>query len=312
MANYKTYNDIITDVLDKFSETSAVFGDETQTSARRFITQKEFEIYSARKWPFMQKQGTITTVASTGSYVLATDYSYGSIYDVIDSTNQQRITRVQARDIDTNYAGLTTTGNPTFYYLDGYGDQTTTLTGSIDPAASTTVTGVGTLFLTELEVGDRITVTGETRIVTAIASNTSLTVNTAFSNNANDTSPDKVVSNVQKIGFYPLPSDAFTITYRYFRDPIPTDISTNANNDYVEPILPRRYRGMLVDAVLEELLQKDTNALADRVNAKFQIMLNRMIQDYSGDYDYTPKRRSSDEIVTSFSPARLPNNFPQS
>lgn len=74
------------------------------------------------------------------------------------------------------------------------GASTSVLTGSIDPAASTTVTGVGTLFTTELVVGDRITVTGETRTVTAIASNTSLTVDTAFSDNANDTSPDKLAA----------------------------------------------------------------------------------------------------------------------
>ena len=62
------------------------------------------------------------------------------------------------------------------------------LTGSIDPAASTTVTGVGTAFTTELAVGDQITVSGETRTISAIASDTSLTVSAAFSNNANDTS----------------------------------------------------------------------------------------------------------------------------
>ncbi len=62
------------------------------------------------------------------------------------------------------------------------------LTGSIDPAASTTVTGVGTAFTTELIVGDQITVSGETRTISAIASDTSLTVSSAFSNNANDTS----------------------------------------------------------------------------------------------------------------------------
>ncbi|MFA6076858.1 MAG: tail fiber domain-containing protein [Candidatus Paceibacterota bacterium] len=72
------------------------------------------------------------------------------------------------------------------------GTATSVLTGSIDPAASTTVPGVNTLFTTELVVGDRITVTGETRTVTAIASDTSLTVDTAFSNNNNDTSPDKL------------------------------------------------------------------------------------------------------------------------
>ena len=64
------------------------------------------------------------------------------------------------------------------------------LTGTIDPAASTTVPGVGTKFLTEISVGDEILVTGETRTVSAIASNTSLTVSAAFSNNSNDTSPE--------------------------------------------------------------------------------------------------------------------------
>lgn len=69
---------------------------------------------------------------------------------------------------------------------------TTVITGSIDPAASTSVTGVSTIFTKELQVGDKITVTGETRTITAIASDTSLTVDTAFSNNANDTSVDRL------------------------------------------------------------------------------------------------------------------------
>ena len=67
---------------------------------------------------------------------------------------------------------------------------TFTLTGSIDPAASTTVTGVSTLFLTEISIGDEIVVSSETRTVTAIASDTSLEVSVAFSDNSNDTAPD--------------------------------------------------------------------------------------------------------------------------
>ena len=65
-----------------------------------------------------------------------------------------------------------------------------TLTGSIDPTASTTVVGVGTKFLTELSIGDEIVVSSETRIVTAIATNLSLTVSVATTNTANDASPD--------------------------------------------------------------------------------------------------------------------------
>ena len=65
-----------------------------------------------------------------------------------------------------------------------------TLTGSIDPTASTTVTGSGTKFLTELSIGDEIVVSSETRIVTAIASDTSLTVSVATTDTANDATPD--------------------------------------------------------------------------------------------------------------------------
>ena len=67
---------------------------------------------------------------------------------------------------------------------------TTTLTGSIDPAASVIVPGSGTAFLTEVSIGDELVVSGETRIVTDIISDTSLTVSVAFSNNSNDATPD--------------------------------------------------------------------------------------------------------------------------
>ena len=67
---------------------------------------------------------------------------------------------------------------------------TFTLTGSIDPTASTTVTGSGTAFLTELSIGEEIVVSSETRIVTAIASDTSLTVSVATTDTANDATPD--------------------------------------------------------------------------------------------------------------------------
>ncbi len=66
------------------------------------------------------------------------------------------------------------------------------LTGDIDTDGTTTVIGVGTAFLTELIPGDRIEIDSdleELRTVTAIASDTSLTILEAFSNQSNDTTP---------------------------------------------------------------------------------------------------------------------------
>jgi len=68
-------------------------------------------------------------------------------------------------------------------------EDETVLTGTIDPTASTAVVGVGTLFSTEVAVGDFLVVSGETRVVTVVTDNTNLTVDNAFSDNANDTSP---------------------------------------------------------------------------------------------------------------------------
>ena len=69
---------------------------------------------------------------------------------------------------------------------------TFTLTGSINPTGTnTTVPGSGTAFLSELSIGDEILVTGETRIVNAITSDTAATVSAAWGSDlADDTSPD--------------------------------------------------------------------------------------------------------------------------
>jgi len=78
----------------------------------------------------------------------------------------------------------------------------TAITGSINATASTTVTGVGTAFTTEVAVGDRLvlydgTNPAETRKVTAINSNTELIVDSAYTNLGNDTSP--VIQNTRTI-----------------------------------------------------------------------------------------------------------------
>lgn len=75
----------------------------------------------------------------------------------------------------------------------------TGITGSIDATASTAVVGVGTLFNTELAIGDRLIVSGEVRKVDSITDNLNLTVDAAFTDTANDTSPEKVSATAANI-----------------------------------------------------------------------------------------------------------------
>lgn len=74
--------------------------------------------------------------------------------------------------------------------LDVQGDGLFAITGSINPTASTAVVGVGTDFVNELKPGYELTVSGETRTIRSITNATNLVVDIAFSDNANDTSPD--------------------------------------------------------------------------------------------------------------------------
>ena len=66
----------------------------------------------------------------------------------------------------------------------------THITGNINPTASATVSGVSTVFTTQAKVGDKLVVSGETRTITAIASDTSLTVDVALTDTADDASPE--------------------------------------------------------------------------------------------------------------------------
>ncbi|MGR3174478.1 MAG: flagellar hook-basal body complex protein [Candidatus Scalindua sp.] len=135
--------------------------------------------------------GTATTRVLTGTYTTdgsttatTADTSDIQIGDKISLGGEIRkvVSLVANTSITVDSAFTTSTA----YVAPAAG--TGVLTGSIDPAASSTVTGVGTLFTSELAVGDMITVSGETRTITAIASNTSLTVSTDFTDNVIDTS----------------------------------------------------------------------------------------------------------------------------
>ena len=239
MANLSTYEDIIADIKDKFGRKSAAFGSDTDTSIRKWIGQFEGRIYGKKNWPFLKATGTITTADGTQDYSLASDYDFGSLYSVRDTTNNNPLGMIIPEDYDYFDPDSSEEGTPFFYFLWGVDDD-----------------------------------------------------------------------YVQEISFYPIPGGTYTIKYRYTKDPTPTDIETDTSNDSESPILPQKYRMGLVDAVLEELLQKDTNPNADRVNIKFQQLLLDMIADYAKEPAYRARMKSTDSYRHDNGSPRLPNNYP--
>jgi trimeric autotransporter adhesin len=83
----------------------------------------------------------------------------------------------------TIYGNQTTTANQILQSSSSLikANASTSLSGTGATASNTTLTGTTTYFLSQLQIGDRITVNAQTRTVIAIATNTSLTVDTAFS-----------------------------------------------------------------------------------------------------------------------------------
>tara|TARA_R100000900_G_scaffold145264_2_gene130657 strand:- start:225 stop:740 length:516 start_codon:yes stop_codon:yes gene_type:complete len=69
---------------------------------------------------------------------------------------------------------------------------TFTLTGSIDvTGTNVNVPGTNTLFTSELSIGDEVVISGETRTIAAITSDTAATVTAAFGSDLdNDITPD--------------------------------------------------------------------------------------------------------------------------
>lgn len=103
-------------------------------------------------------------------------------------------------DLDVNGMHFTSTAN---------------LTGTVSKNGTATLTGSSTLFSSELSVGQVISVPGTTtekRVVTAIASNTSLTVATAFVNTASGQTAARLNSPVvfRYAGFFQLDCNVYS------------------------------------------------------------------------------------------------------
>lgn len=132
---------------------------------------------------------TISTVNSVSSSVYAVSATVNTLSTSLVSltTTVDAIVSSQWSTVSTGLAyvsgavGIGTNSPKGILDVNGTKLGSGTLAG-----ASTTITGTGTAFLTELSIGDSIRLTnsdpfGEERIVTAISTNTELTINSPFS-----------------------------------------------------------------------------------------------------------------------------------
>lgn len=137
MASLTSYTDIISAVKDRYDDTSSA----TDVMTRREITATLRRIWSMPiNWKFARTSATISTVASTTDYTLASDYGYGRLYDVVNTTSKVRMVYWPDRDLDGWQPAYTTTGSPYAYKLWGASSGIQTLQPYPIPDAVYTIT----------------------------------------------------------------------------------------------------------------------------------------------------------------------------
>ena len=148
-------------VVDK--QNSLTFGDATQATFTH-----TFDVSTGTDPVLTFGNGTITSNSQLILSGVATDVTTGTNEDLVISPN------------GTGNVGINMTAPVA--KLEAQGMTAASGTGNLSTSGTTTVTGGGgTAFTTQLHVGDTITASSQTRRVTAIASATSLTVDSVFS-----------------------------------------------------------------------------------------------------------------------------------
>jgi hypothetical protein len=141
--------------------------------------------------PASSVTGTVAWTASSGALAgsgtaFLTELQVGDTIDIVTATGgfvvvsiasaTAAIVRAKSHSVDIASGKAVTRQNRSVY-----SQQASQMVGTVATAAdSTTVTGTGSYFTTQLTVGDLITIGGESRRVSTIASATSLTVSSKF------------------------------------------------------------------------------------------------------------------------------------
>ncbi len=251
MAAPSTDVDICNLALDLLKQNKTVVTDITTTptseeeitcarwydATREALIRSHFWWFGRKRRAALRHRFLITNISQANPCVVTTsathDFANGDeilIADVLGMT--------EVNDLSYFVANVTAT---TFELNDVRGlpiDSTaftafgTSITGAVDPDGTTTVTGVGTLFSTELVVNDWLRINTETKQVKTITSATVLVTYNAFADTANDTTLMKVAGTVVPYNFglykdaYILPSDFLRLQF------IGDDSISNYKKDY--------------------------------------------------------------------------------
>lgn len=114
MANLTTNGDILATILDRYDDNSS----STTNTARREITSTLRKIWSMPvDWKFARQKGTFPTVAATATYSLASDFGFGRLYDVVNTTTRVRMIYWPDRELDAWQPAYVTSGSPYAYKL---------------------------------------------------------------------------------------------------------------------------------------------------------------------------------------------------
>lgn len=133
-----------------------------------------------------------TKIISAGNYIIGSNEyimycnSSGSVHEYDTEAAQESAAIVTG--LDTSARGAWACYNKGIIYSNGvdepfiyFRNRSTTVTGTVTINGTTTVEGAGTSFDTELQVGDSITINGETKIISSITDADTLIVRSAFS-----------------------------------------------------------------------------------------------------------------------------------
>ncbi len=215
---------LVTDISTTPTTVEEITCSRWYDATREALLRSHFWWFARKRRAALRHRFIITNITQANPAVVTTsvahDYVAGDevlISDVLGMTEVNDLSYFVANPTSTTFELNDARGLPivsTAFTAFG-----TVITGTIDPIASTTVTGVGTLFSTELAVNDWIRVSSESRQVKTITSNTVLVVYNATTDTANDTTPDKIAGTVVPYNFglykdaYDLPSDFLRLQF---------------------------------------------------------------------------------------------------